>query len=162
MEFPISKDIVTIIDDDLVVKNLRNFRIRRERSGKVGAVLCRNWDDNDTRYLHREIYKYHNGPIPYGVKIDHKNRNPLDNRLENLRLCNYTENNQNCTKRPKALSKFKGVTWNSQCNKWLARITYNKKQIRIGHFTNEVDAALAYDSKAKEYFKDFASLNFDK
>jgi len=34
------------------------------------------------------------------------------------------------------------------------------KYIHLGYFVSEVDAAQAYDTKAKEVFGDFARINF--
>ena len=55
--------------------------------------------------LHRLIYKYHNEDwdITYSNNnvIDHININPLDNRIENLRLVNKSQNNRNQKKKTK-------------------------------------------------------------
>lgn len=37
-------------------------------------------------------------------------------------------------------SKYKGVTWNKTSNKWLARITINKRRICLGYFKTEIEA----------------------
>ena len=47
-------------------------------------------------------------------------------------------------------SKYYGVTLNKQTNKYKALLVYNKKQIYIGTFINELDAAEAYNKKANE------------
>ena len=39
-----------------------------------------------SKYLHRVIWEFHNGPIPEGRQIHHKNSDPVDNRIENLNL----------------------------------------------------------------------------
>jgi len=57
-------------------------------------------------------------------------------------------------------SKYKGVDWNKRQKKWRARI-YHKNQCHyLGYFNREIDAALSYDKKAREFFKEFACLNF--
>ena len=37
-------------------------------------------------YLHRYIWELHNGPIPEGYHVHHKNEDPLDNSIDNLEL----------------------------------------------------------------------------
>jgi hypothetical protein len=57
-------------------------------------------------------------------------------------------------------SKYKGVTWQKESKGWRVRITVNNKQILLGQFKDEVEAAKAYDRAAKHYYGDFATLNF--
>jgi prophage antirepressor-like protein len=47
-------------------------------------------------------------------------------------------------------SKYYGVTLNKQNNKYKALLVYNKKQIHIGTYSSELDAAEAYNKKANE------------
>lgn len=42
--------------------------------------------DSVQRRLHRDIWEYHNGPIPKGYHIHHKDGNPLNNEIGNLGL----------------------------------------------------------------------------
>jgi len=53
-------------------------------------------------------------------------------------------------KKSKKSSKYIGVTFSKQVNKYKALIVYNKKQICLGSFENELDAAKAYNKRAIE------------
>jgi prophage antirepressor-like protein len=50
----------------------------------------------------------------------------------------------------KKSSKYHGVTFVKSINKWKALLVYNKKQLHLGFFENELDAAKAYNNKATE------------
>ena len=43
-----------------------------------------------------------------------------------------------------------GVNWDKQNKKWRASLTYNKKKVHIGFFTNQNDAAKAVNWKCEE------------
>jgi len=107
-----------------------------------------------TRKMDRDILN-----VPIGFQVDHINRNGLDNRKVNLRTCTLAQNVRN-RKTPKHSSKYKGVSWFKITKKWRAYIYPNNKFISLGYFMNEIDAAKAYDNKAKELFGEFACLNF--
>ena len=49
----------------------------------------------------------------------------------------------------KTSSRFTGVNWNKSRSKWLAQIWHAGKQQYIGNFEDEVEAAKAWDVKAR-------------
>jgi len=97
---------------------------------------------------------------PPHLVVDHINHNGLDNRKKNLRLCTQAQNIYNSLPRLNCSSKYKGVYWEKAKKKFRARITHRGKNYHLGHFDSEIDAAKAYDKKAKELFGEFAFLNF--
>jgi hypothetical protein len=109
--------------------------------------------------MHNVIWEHHNGPIPDGMTVDHANRDTLDNRLSNLRLATDSQQRQNRRVFKNNISGYRGVTWHKQRGKWQAKITVNRKQIHLGHFTDKDDAARAYNRAAEEHFGEFALLN---
>lgn len=133
----------------------RSWRIRRYSDGTF-CVEGSNWINgrNVTCYLHRVIMN-----APPGVQVDHINGDTLDNRRCNLRLCTHKENGHN-RKLQGGTSKFKGVTWHKRDRKWQAGIRHNGKQIHLGYFNDDVEAARAYDRAARKYFGEFARVNF--
>jgi hypothetical protein len=82
------------------------------------------------------------------IKADHKNHDTLNNTKENLRVCTHQENLMNRKSHINTSSEYKGVSWFKRDCKWVAQIMYNNKQIYIGYFTNEIEAAKAYDKKS--------------
>jgi hypothetical protein len=57
-------------------------------------------------------------------------------------------------------SKFKGVCWSRRDKKWESKIKFRGKTIHLGLFVSEVEAAKAYDSKARELGWPEYGLNF--
>lgn len=91
--------------------------------------------------------------------VDHINGNPLDNRKSNLRVCSQGDNSKNMSKHFDSTSKYKGLS-KTKNGKWEVRVCKNYKPTRVGLFNDEVEAAKAYDQKAKELHGEFAKLNF--
>ncbi len=116
-------------------------------------------------YLIEEIKKRKKLTAKTSETNDHINNDCVDNKKDNLRFCSVLENNRNTRKRKtfrgkKTSSKYKGITWYKKYNKWLAQIMLNKKQLHLGYYTEEIDAAKAYDESAIKHFGEFAKLNF--
>jgi len=57
-------------------------------------------------------------------------------------------------------SKYRGVAWHKNNQKWLASISHNKKRLNLGYYANEEDAAKAYDKAIVKYNKSTIKLNF--
>ena len=55
-------------------------------------------------------------------------------------------------------SKYKGVSWQKDRNKWVSRIKINGKQKNLGSFTSEEDAADAYQKALKMYHEGDSSF----
>ena len=107
-----------------------------------------------TVYMHRFILNPKDGFV-----IDHISHNKLDNQRINLRVCTQAQNMANRKRNKIGSSIFKGVSFVKNTQKWYAKITENYKQINLGHFDSELEAAKAYNAKAKELFGEFAHLN---
>ena len=74
---------------------------------------------------------------PKGMETDHINREKLDNRRSNLRVCTQHENQMNRGKQKNNKSGYKGVF--SARKKWRPQIKYKGKVIRFGVFENIID-----------------------
>lgn len=107
--------------------------------------------------LHRLIFLWNHGYMP--DYIDHANRNPRDNRIENLREATRSNNSSNSIRQNK--NGFRGVTLvKGKIDRWCARIKFKGKFTRLGIYDTKEEAAKAYDKKAIELQGPFAVLNF--
>lgn len=96
--------------------------------------------------------------VPKGMEVDHINRIKTDYRKCNLRVVDRQQNCINKTNRKDSRSGYKGVYFRS-INKWTSDISINGKRKYLGTFNNIIDAINAYNSKAKEYFGEYAFIN---
>ncbi len=120
----------------------------------VNGYAARN-EKGKIVYMHRQILQ-----APPGKIVDHFNHNKLDDTRPNLRLCLRHENQRNQRKKRGSLSKYKGVGYSKDRHKWYAQIKIMGKDIWLGYYKDEIEAARAYDRKAVELFGEFANLNF--
>ena len=94
-----------------------------------------------------------------GQSIDHKSGNGLDNSRTNLRFATQKQNTANMRKRSGTTSKYKGVWYFAEINKWTARI----QNEYLGCFDTEEEAAVTYNEAARIRFGEFARPNeFDE
>jgi hypothetical protein len=107
---------------------------------------------------HRLRWYMEYGYVP--SEIDHVDRNRSNNSVENLREVTRSQNNMNGTKHKNCTSRYIGVSWNKDLNKWGACVCYKNKKYQVGCFDNEEEAAIARDKKAIEIQGEFANLNF--
>ncbi len=123
------------------------------RDATYAARLTQTKNFRTKIYLHRLITG-----ATKGVTTDHIDGDGLNNRRENLRVCSNIEN---CRSRHKARgrSKFKGVLWNRQNQKWKANITIDSRLKHLGFFDDDVLAARAYDRAVQVYFGEFCMTN---
>jgi hypothetical protein len=93
-------------------------------------------------------------------EIDHRDGNGLNNQRNNLRMCTQSQNSMN-RHGSHGKCKFKGVSWYEGPKRWRSQIAVGGKREYLGIFFCAVKAAKAYDKAAKEYFGEFANLNFE-
>lgn len=157
-EIPLTNStLVAFVDDEdyeRLVENRWQLMIDPKRR-IAGAKRTRNVRGKYSIVLmHRVIMN-----APDGIQVDHINRNPLDNRKNNLRFATHLENCRNRTGVPGSSSQFKGVSWHKTKQRWTANIRVDTKLRHLGSFLREEDAAIAYNNVARIEFGEFAYIN---
>lgn len=100
---------------------------------------------------------------PDDKEVDHQDHNGLNCQEHNMRNATHSQNHMN--KKPRGESKYLGVSWDKSKNRWRTYIQtrqtpdHRRKTLYSGTFKTEIDAALAYNEKAKEFHGEFANLN---
>jgi len=147
---PLTRGLWAVVDE-ADFEQLNKYRWYASPSGG-GKMYARRNTKKGTVLMHREIMQ----PGP-GMCVDHRDRNGLNNRPDNLRECTPAQNEYNKAPRGKR-SRFKGVYPDG--DKWYAVIKHKGKTYYLGTFDDEVEAAKARDRKAYELEGEFAYLNF--
>jgi hypothetical protein len=160
---PLTRGLTAMVDDEDYESLRRHSWSASARANKIYAkrmVYVRTERGRAIQRgitMHRQILQ-----ALSGSEVDHKNGDTLDNRKENLRLCNRTMNNGNrikqSTKNGAALSsRYKGVT--RRGNRWIAQLQFESRHYYLGIHNTEELAADAYNRKAKQLFGEYAKTN---
>ena len=89
--------------------------------------------------------------------VDHVDRNPFNNKKDNLRSATTQQNATNKSIMSTNKSGFIGVRWNNEINKWTVNICVDYKSRYIGSFNYITDAVIARLKAELQYFgPDFA------
>jgi len=130
------------------------------RNGKeVGSIRDDGYErirvNGGLYYSHRLVWLYTTGKWPKSC-IDHINGNRSDNRLRNIRLATYENNQGNKGKMPNNTSGFKGV-FKAPNGNWIARIGVKNKKVSLGTYSDKKQAHEAYKFGATQYHGEFAN-----
>lgn len=155
-EIPLTRGRYAIVDDD----DFEELNKYKWYCGNNGYAMREKMVKRvKTRYMmHRVIIN-----APDDKFVDHINGNPLDNRKENLRLANKSQNGVNRPVRIDSKTGFKGVSFKNDTPRkrpYGAYIKKDGKKVHLGHFETPEEAARAYDKAALEQYGEFAYLNF--
>ncbi len=145
-EIPLKNSDKTFLVDDEDFEKFSQFEWKLASSGYP--------------YIMMTAHKFLLGNQEKGKVIDHLNRDKLDNRKENLRICTQLENVQNRSKKTGCTSKYRGVSWDKKKNKWALQAFYNGKMLYYGYFDSEEEAAKAYDMAIFATVDGHCYLNF--
>lgn len=143
-KIPLSQGKHAIVDD-------QDYGLIKKYKWWYHEGYARGWVNGKSILMHRFILN-----LSQDQRVDHIDRNGLDNRRSNMRVCTHA---QNCKNRyyPNKTG-YKGVCKKPGHNKWQANISTPKRRC-LGVFDAPEKAALAYNKAAKEYFGKFAFLN---
>ena len=151
------EDLLEYQDGDLYWKQALSTRVKVgnkagsiQTGGYIGiSVLGRKYG------AHKLVYLLHHKTLPKFV--DHIDGNRLNNRIENLRACTRTENNQNTSIRSHNSSGVKNVTWHCQTGKWRVIVRCNGVPFSFGLYKDLEFAELVASAAREKLHGQFAS-----
>ena len=134
----------------------------KPKTNKVDERLRYNLYVNgtcSTFTIHGLVAEHYLPPKPTALhEVDHKDGNPINNHINNLRWATSTQQKQNTKLRSDNSSGFKGVSFDNFTGKYLARICHNKKQMNLGLYETAEEASEVYELKATELFGEFKRI----
>ncbi|MDR0721143.1 MAG: HNH endonuclease [Treponema sp.] len=144
-----------VIIDDNVIERINKYKWQASsRDGYHVSFMAFDKEQSRNIQLHRYIIN-----APDDKIVDHKNGDTLDNRIENLRLCEIQDNARNRGSSRESKSGYRGVYYDSRPEKhkkpYCAYIHVNGKRISLGCFITAEEASKKYEDTAKEFFGEF-------
>ena len=143
-EIQLSQGFVSIVDDiDFVFLNQWKWCVSLPDKTHYAAS---RYGTRSMVYMHRIVADRMS--LDMSITVDHKNRNGLDNRRQNLRSATSKQQSENMGLRKDNSSGCRGVHWRKEISKWQVRIGHNGKRIHLGYF-DKLDEAIFIRSQAE-------------
>lgn len=102
-----------------------------------------------TQKAHRLIFMLHHGYMP--PEVDHINGNREDNRIENLRPANRSENQCNRGALASNTSGYPGVSWHKKSKSWVVRVMKNGKTV-VNQYIKDLELAGLFATEARSLY----------
>lgn len=159
VEIPLNHGIVSVVDEDMY-DWVSKWTWRASKYGKGfyavrGVKLEGKWKQV---LLHREMMQHLLGrTLDRKELVDHANRDTLDNRVGNLRVCSVAENTRNHGGYSTSKTGVTGVRrsrWGQ--DRFCASIQFEGKTIDLGTFNTFEEAVQARTEAELKYFGEFA------
>lgn len=148
---------VKIDQEDLERVNSHKWRVTKGTTGRLRVVTTVSTKDGPR---HLTLGRFLMDPPKNKQVYPRRFNEGLDYRKSNLVVCTMKERQRLLPKtRKTTTSKFRGVSYSAKFKKWKAAIKCNGKNISLGMFAKEEDAAAAYNNAAPKYFGEIAYQN---
>lgn len=151
-KIPLTHGKFAIVDDeDFEYINQWKWHTK-EGKNTFYAIRTEGSGENKKRFrMHRVVMN-----APDGIEVDHRDRNGVNNRKENLRLATHQQNGMNKGMQSNNKSGQTGVHKVKRTGKWWAYIKKDRKMISLGFHDLFKDAVEARIEGEKTYFGEFA------
>lgn len=124
------------------------------------SIFCADPRGYVTTHRKRDLLSHLIMGVDGETVVDHINGDPFDNRRCNLRIAEGPKNKWNYKVSRRNSTGYKGIYPDRRTRRFHARICVNGDRHYLGCFDTPEKAAEAYDDAAREYFGEFAALNF--
>ncbi|MGO8793533.1 MAG: hypothetical protein ACLQLC_01820 [Candidatus Sulfotelmatobacter sp.] len=153
---PLTQGFVALVDDtDYERVSAYKWSATKVKNTVYGIRKIRTTEGRTTSQL---LHRFITGVTDPSIDVDHKDHSGLNNQRHNLRKTVRGEHDGN-RRKTHGSSQYKGVSWSKDKGKWRACIRI-EKTVHLGYFSDEVEAALAYDTAARIRFGVMANCNF--
>lgn len=151
VKLPVTNGPMTLVDDDIARKLEGKKLYRHGCSGDYVGL----WHEGKATLLHRFVMNF-----PEGRIIDHVHGNPYDNRRENLRVCNKSENTLNRRTSSKSSSGYRLVYKDRSPSRFRIVTGKNQKYNHIANFRSRHVAGIFADQILVNIVGPFVRKNF--
>lgn len=154
--FPVGDRTCYIDECDRDLSELRWYIDRgRKHLPYVARKVTRNYKQHHFS-IHRLIMERVLGrKLVRGERIDHIDRNPLNNCRSNLRIANASQNAANAPKHRDGTNPYRGV-YQRKNGRYSTKICVNRRVIQLGTYDTPEEAYETYKAAALKYHGEFA------
>lgn len=134
---------ITVSPEDMHLLEQYKWYVGKNR--KTGKLYVFTNIDGKKVYLHRLIMNARKGEL-----VDHKDRNPLNNKRNNLRIVTHAENSQNIGTSARSRTGQRGVFFEKFTGKYRVQFAVGGKKKSYGRFDTLEEAVAMAKSVIKE------------